>query len=151
MTGQTLLDEVNTIRAIRGLPSLRRIRLAGSDPEHPSRCPIALATGTSISAGTAPELQASFAVRFAYRSHARMAAAELDLPFCSMTREMQAPPAIRDFVNAAFHHLVFDDGKGDVRGWISPRDDNPSTWDLHLMPEHAYPPGHAPRLDPPHV
>ena len=144
MKGQLLLDEVNTIRAVQGLAPVVSIRLAGTDSLDPALCPIAVATTATVARGIAPRWASKLTLRLSRGSFARMAGTALDLPFEEATREVLAPSAVVSFVIAASYGLVFADDGGLLRGWIEPTDDDPSRWDLHLLPGHEYPKGHGP-------
>jgi len=50
-----------------------------------------------------------------------------------------------DSVFIVLHYgLVFVDPNGLLRGWIEPTENDPTVWDLHLMPGQPYPTGPAP-------
>jgi hypothetical protein len=145
MNGQRLLDDINTIRAVQGRAPISAIRLNGADLRDPASCAIALATVTTVARGIAEPWRSKFTLRFARGHIARMVGVALDQPFDEITREVLATDVIRSFVIAASHGLVFEDTHGMLHGWIDPTDEDPSAWNLHLMPGREYPRGHGPR------
>lgn len=145
MKGLQLLNNVNAIRACRGKPPIARISLCGTCPDDPLRCPVASVTGAAVSVGSHPLWLKRFVLRVADSEIARAIAGTIGQACAPDRPEVLAPDAIVSFVCAVHYGLAFEDADGFLKGWIEPTDNDPSVWDLHLMPGEPYPPGHAAR------
>jgi hypothetical protein len=143
--GLELLNEINSIRACRGKAPIARISLPGTLPNDPLRCPVAAATGATVTCGSHPEWLKRFVLVFDEVEVARAVSAQIGQPCAPDEPEVLASDAMVSFLCAIHFGLVFDDADGFLKGWIEPSDDDPSIWDLHLMPGVAYPRGHEPR------
>jgi hypothetical protein len=143
--GLELLNDVNAIRACRGKAPIARISLCGTCPDDPRRCPVASATGATVTVGSHPPWLHRFVLRFEHLEVAQAVAGTIGQPCAPDRPEVLAPDAVVSLACAVHYRLVFEDDDGFLRGWIEPTDDDPSVWDLQLMPGEPYPQGHAPR------
>jgi hypothetical protein len=146
MKGLNLLNDINSIRACQGKSPIARISLPGTLPDDPRRCPVASASGATVTVGTDPRWLDRFILRFDCIAVARAVAVEIAQPHTSDRPEVLAPDAFVSLAYAVHHGLIFEDPDGFLRGWMEPTDSDPSVWDLHLMPGQRYPKGHAPRI-----
>jgi hypothetical protein len=143
MKGQTFLEQINTVRQLRGLPAIEELHV-------PSE------RGSPVDAA---EQATGLRIDGDQRTHeyffdcetiglARKVGEALGQQFDEDTFAVPLPREIEDFVIASAFDLVFIGPGGTLRGWIDPADRDPSLWELHLMPGIAYPPGHGPSEPP---
>lgn len=149
MKGQEVLDAINAVRSTVGLGPLGAIELEGSG--HNDRalcvtCALNAAAQCNITVGCEPGTCRTRVFRFDEHDRAVLVAAATGVPVSLEEPEAATPMALDSLCIADAYGLTFVDDVGRLRGWIEPSDDDPTRWDLHLMPGYGYPPGHSPSV-----
>jgi hypothetical protein len=143
MKGHELLAHINIIRGEQGLDPISRISTTAPVCGC-AWCVLGRAAACGLDAGSTTEWRRRVVLVFSDEAMTEKVAAALGQPFSAANREVLAPDSIRSFDIAAHFGLTFTDRDGNLRGWIEPTNDDPSTWDLLLLPGYEYPPGHQP-------
>jgi hypothetical protein len=107
-------------------------------------CPLDSLIGANVTFGSHHGWERRFVLRLDDVAVARAVSAAIEQPHAPDRPEVLASDAIDSFVIALAFGLVFEDADSFLSGWIEPTENDPSVWDLHLMPGHSYPPGHSP-------
>jgi hypothetical protein len=140
--GLQLLAEVNIIRAILGRDPIGKIPIIGA-ARAGGACAIAHSAGCGATNGMTTDWRRALTLKFGDENTTEAAARSLGQPFNADYCEVLAPEPMKSFDLASHFGLIFV-RENTLQGWIDPRDADPTTWDLHLMPGVLYPPGHEP-------
>jgi hypothetical protein len=141
--GYSLLAEVNIVRGVLGTASVGQLvhaqvtRMDGIDA-------LADVLGCDAGPGITERWSQQLTLRLPDESTTEAVAEALRQPFDAEACEVLATDAMISFDLAAFYKVAMW-SEDVLRGWFEPTDDDPSVWDLHLMPGELYPPGHAPK------
>jgi len=120
----SVLEFVNRVRALQGLPACGGLALRGIAPDG-EHCIISAALGVPIDLSVHPEWSARgcWVMRFARWETAWRVGIGMDLPWLARPPQVCLPDALVDLAVSENLDVVVGDESGFVRGWWVPDDD----------------------------